>query len=249
MEKIISIVIATYNASDKLERCLSSIVQQKNELCELVLIDGGSTDSTLDIIKSYSRWIDVFVSENDAGVYDAWNKGVRLSNGKWIMFIGADDILLTNAIEKFLNVISRPNIYSYDYICAFNEYVDNDGKLLKLLGGSGEWRYMRRTMTVAHVGSLHSRRLFNEVGEYDLSYKICADYELLLRKRGDLRTFFLPERIARMEVGGLSFSTRAIFETFLIRKNLQTVPTVVNFILFFRDWVSYKYFRFRNLLT
>lgn len=73
MQKIISIVIATYNAEKTIKRCLDSIVYQKTNEIELVIVDGASTDHTLDIIRDYSSLIDVLISEKDNGVYDAWN--------------------------------------------------------------------------------------------------------------------------------------------------------------------------------
>ena len=93
MKKIISIIIATYNAEKTLKRCLNSIVSQKKDQLELLIIDGCSTDRTMDIVREFAESIDVIVSEVDKGIYDAWNKGIRLATGEWIMFLGADDYL------------------------------------------------------------------------------------------------------------------------------------------------------------
>lgn len=88
MKKIISIIIATYNAEKTLKRCLSSIISQKNDQLELLIIDGGSVDRTMDIVKDVSQSIDVIISEPDKGLYDAWNKALRLATGEWIMVFG-----------------------------------------------------------------------------------------------------------------------------------------------------------------
>lgn len=98
----ISIVIATFNAAKTLERCLQSIVPQLTDATELVIVDGGSEDETLSIIKKYEQYVAYTVSEPDKGIYDAWNKGVKVAHGEWIMFIGADDILLPNALTLYL---------------------------------------------------------------------------------------------------------------------------------------------------
>ena len=98
-KKKISIIIATFNASATIKRCLDSIVPQLTEECELVIIDGGSKDSTNEIIDSYGDKIAIHVSEPDKGIYDAWNKGIRLSSGEWVAFIGADDVLLSGALN------------------------------------------------------------------------------------------------------------------------------------------------------
>lgn len=103
----ISIVIATFNAAKTLERCLQSIVPQLTDATELVIVDGGSEDETLSIIKKYEQYVAYTVSEPDKGIYDAWNKGVKVAHGEWIMFIGADDILLPNALTLYLTKLKK----------------------------------------------------------------------------------------------------------------------------------------------
>ena len=247
-KKQISIIIATYNAAKTLRTCLDSIVPQLADETELIIVDGKSKDETNDIIDSYGSNVTVHILEPDKGIYDAWNKGVRAAHGEWVMFIGADDVLLPNALNEYLKVIHlTADISSYDYICAHNEYVDMRGKLLKLLGDKPQWSKMRRGMAAAHVASLHNKKnLFETIGGYNLDFKICADYELLLRKKDNLRYLFLPAHIARMKVGGMSFSTKAIVEVYKIRHLHHTLPFIVNELYFLRDWVAYKFFIFRK---
>lgn len=245
----VSIIIATYNAGQFLQRSLDSIVPQLNDFVELLVIDGGSKDDTISIIEHYRKSISYTVSEQDRGIYDAWNKGISYSRGEWIMFIGADDILLPNAVESYLDAIgNNPNIDSIDYICAQNEYIDTMGNLLKIMGKDPTWPLMRRTMGAAHVASLHSKKnLFDKVGLYDFqSFRICSDYELLLRKGSNLKALFISKHIARMQVGGMSFTDKAIIETYKIRAKHKTVPVFVNQMLFLRDWIAFKLFIIRK---
>lgn len=244
----ISIIIATFNAAKTLQRCLDSIVPQLTNETELILVDGGSKDSTNEIINSYGDKIAVHISEPDKGIYDAWNKGVMAAHGGWVMFVGADDILLPNAIQSYLEALSSiPNIDGYDYICAHNEYVDMQGKLLKILGEKPVWSKMRKGMVAAHVASLHNiHNLFETIGGYNLDFKICADYELLLRKKSQLKSVMIPAHIARMTVGGMSFSTKAIIESYKIRKLHNSVSLFVNKLCFLRDWIAFKLFIFRK---
>ena len=114
MRKLISIIIATYNAGSTLESCLKSIIAQKNDLIELLIIDGKSSDNTLKIVNAYRNQIDIFISEKDKGIYDAWNKGIVLANGQWIMFIGADDILYSDVLEGYIDFI-RLNCQSISF--------------------------------------------------------------------------------------------------------------------------------------
>lgn len=244
----ISIIIATFNAESTLKECLNNIVPQLNIDCELIIIDGKSTDQTLNIINQYKEYITYTISEKDNGVYDAWNKGIKRAKGEWIMFIGADDVLLPNAIKTYLQIIQEtPYIDSYDYICAQNEFIGCDGKILKLMGEAPYWHKMRRYMAPAHVASLHNKKnLFDTIGLYDYNYKICADYELLLRKRDNLKFLFINSHIARMKTGGISFTTKAIIETYHIRKKHKSVPTQINILLFCRDWIGFELFKIKN---
>ena len=249
--KQISIIIATYNAAKTLRTCLDSIVPQLTGETELVIVDGASKDETNAIIDSYGDKVAVHISEPNRGIYDAWNKGVKAERGEWVMFVGADDVLLPGALDEYLKVIhGTPDVDGYDYICAHNEYVDMNGKLLKIIGCEPKWSKMRRGMAAAHVASLHNRHnLFETIGGYDLSFKICADYELLLRKKQNLKYLFIPAHIARMKVGGMSFSTKAIVEAYKIRRLHHSLPFGINELFFLRDWAAYKFFIFRKALV
>ena len=247
----ISLIIATYNASKTLKRCIDSIIQQLTNECELIIIDGNSKDNTLQIIEQYKQYMSYVISEPDKGIYDAWNKGIKVAKGKWITFIGADDILLPNALHEYLTVIEKtPNIDSYDFICANNEYVDQKGKLVKIIGGIPSWNIFRKKMNIAHVASLHNKqKLFEQIGNYDLSFKICADYELLMRKKNNLKYLYIATHIARMQIGGMSFSTKAIIETYKIRKKHSSCSPLLNQILFIRDYLTFKVFILRKKMT
>lgn len=241
----ITIIIATYNAEKTLRRCLESIIPQLTDKCELILIDGNSKDGTKEIIKAFEDKISYTISEPDEGIYDAWNKGIRVAKGKWIAFIGADDFLLPNAINLYLDILSTtPNIDEYDYICAHNEYVDKKNRILKILGAEPKWSSMRRMMVAAHVASLHSKKnLFETIGYYDYeNYHICADYELLMRKREKLKFLMLPFHIAVMNFGGMSFSLKAIKESYRIRACHHSLPIFMNELQYIYDWFAYKFF-------
>ncbi len=245
--KKITIVTATYNAESVLENLIKSIIPQKNEEIEFVIIDGNSNDNTQEIIKKHESYIDFWLSEPDKGIYDAWNKGIKVANGEWIMFIGADDELLPDAINKYINLLLSKDFSSFDYISAQNEYVNEDEKIIKLLGTGASWALMRKGNSAAHVASLHHKKnLFEKVGYYNLDFKICADYEILVRKRNHLKTYFLQSRIAKMKVGGMSFSGKAIKESYKIRKLHKTVPSLVNILLYFRDYLAFKFFKLRK---
>lgn len=245
----ISIIIATYNADRYLQNCLDSIIPQLNSDCELIIIDGASKDNTINIIKRNSEFINFTISEPDKGIYDAWNKGIKASNNEWIMFIGADDELLPDAINKYLTLLKSKDFSSYDYISAQNEFVNQHDKLLKIIGKGAEWNLMRKGNSAAHVASLHNKQnLFDRVGYYNLDFKICADYEILLRKKENLKNYFLESYIAKMKVGGMSFTVRAIKESYEIRKLHNTVSPFLNRMLFCKDYIAFKLFKLRKFV-
>jgi glycosyltransferase involved in cell wall biosynthesis len=214
MDKLISIVIATFNAERVVARCLDSIISQKRQSLELILIDGDSQDNTIEIIQKNSTYIDFFISEPDKGIYDAWNKGIRVSCGKWIMFLGSDDILLPDAIDNYIQFIETHPIEKFDIISSKLDYVDKKGRHLKYVGKKWEWiRFQHNGMMMAHPGMLHNRKFFDKYGLYDISYQFCGDYELLLRAGSNLKDGFMDILTVKMQHGGASFSIKAIKET------------------------------------
>ncbi len=246
----ITIISATYNAESCLKELLNSIIPQKTSEIELIIIDGCSQDKTRKIIKEYEAYIDYWISEPDKGVYDAWNKGIKAATGDWIMFLGADDILLPNAFETYLSLLKSKDFSDYDYISSKNEYVDNQGRVLKILGEPASWNLMKKYMSAAHVASLHNKvNLFGRAGLYDLRFNICGDYELLLRKKDILKYFFIDSSlIARMKVGGMSFSIQAIIEAYKIRRLHKTINPLFNIIRLIKESIAYKIFKTKKLI-
>lgn len=246
-KKAISIIVATYNAEKYLARCLNSIIHQKDESIELLIIDGESKDSTLEIIEKYRLNIDCLLSEKDRGIYDAWNKGISMSTGDWIMFLGADDYLLDGAINQYLLYLKMNKIDTLDLISAKYQYVTEKGKLLGILGKPYDYKTFCKYMNISHGTSLHNRHLFMELGMFNLTYKICADYEFLLRKK--LKTAFIDKALICMQVGGMSFSYKGLRETYAIRAFHKTVSPIHNIYYLIRAcigyWIKYNFLAYR----
>lgn len=242
-----SIIIATYNAEKTLWNCLDSIRVQKEDDVELLIIDGNSADATKDIISQNKDIIDFYVSESDRGIYDAWNKGIKKANGEWILFLGADDLLLPGALDRYRLFLSE-NSDGYEYISARVRYLDEKGDLIKIIGRGWSWKSFQKKMTVAHVASLHNRTLFDEVGLFDINYRICADYEFLLRKRDRLKAAFLPHVVAAMRMGGVSFSSDAIQETCRILFLYIPHNKLEKLFILLRKYFEFYFFRFRRSL-
>ena len=209
----ISIIVATYNAEALLPGLLESISKQDYPDTDIVVVDGGSKDDTLQVIKQYDKLITSWVSEPDKGIFDAWNKGLRMAKGDWIMFLGSDDCLLPDALNQYAEFVSTLD-EEVDFVSSKVFYTDKNLVPYRVLGWPWEWPRFQREMTVAHPGSLHSKRLFDKYGVFSTAYKIVGDYEFLLRGRGELKTAFMDKVTVRFREGGSSDSYAAIMECF-----------------------------------
>lgn len=243
----ISIIIATYNADRTLERCLLSIIPQITNECELIIIDGGSRDTTPALIEQYKKNISYTISERDEGVYDAWNKGLRKSCGKWIMFVGADDILCQSAIQRYLSFIKN-SLVEYDFISGRIESIAQDGKFIAYTGKRWDFEKCCINMDVTHVASLTNRKLFDEVGLFDIRYKICGDYQFLLRKGRTLNAAFINEVIAKMPIGGISFSQKALKEQIKAKHETAKISWVLCYSIYLFQLLLFYSYRLRHLL-
>lgn len=210
----VTIITAVYNGDSTLKNLIDSIYCQTSKPYEFIIIDGGSTDSSLSIIRSNANKITSWLSEKDNGIYDAWNKGLKLATGDWIMFLGADDLLAPNAIADYINFINRNPNNQFDYVSSKVQMINRNGLPIWINGKSWQWPYFKYKMIVAHPGSRHSKRLYQKFGNYDLSYRIVGDYEFLLRPGAYLNAGFLDMVTVNMSEGGVSDSWNAIWEYF-----------------------------------
>lgn len=225
---LITIITSTFNAEKDLEECIKSVISQSYTNIEYIIIDGGSTDGTLEIVKKYQNFITISLSEKDNGIYDAWNKGVELANGDWIAFLGADDIYMHDAIEKYVQELSKLDYDGLDMISSKVRLVDDKGTELRIIGKEWVWNKFRRFMCTAHVGSFHSKSFFKKYGLYNIDYKIVGDYEILLRAKHLLKAAYFDEITVNMKVGGISnLNNASIKETYKAKKRNNSVNNVL----------------------
>lgn len=239
MDKQISIIIATFNAGKTLKRCLESIGNQKSEAIELLVIDGDSKDNTLQIIKDYGSVIDYYCSEKDEGLYDAWNKGIHKASGQWIMFLGADDILLEGALSKYLSWIIENDPKQIDIVSGKAKLVDNENMEVGDMGEPYDYNVFKYRFNISHGSTLHNKKMFKELGLFDINFKICGDYELLLRK--PLKSAFIDDFFIRMQKGGMSMTLKARREPFYARKKNHVLPLWKNWLLREREIWGYVF--------
>lgn len=197
----LSVIIATYNSCETLEFAIDSILSQANPESEIIVVDGGSYDHTVSLLKSYGNLLTGWISENDQGIYDAWNKGLQLATGTWIAFIGADDYYMPESFAVYFDFIERnPDL---EYISSKVRLVKGTNKS-RIIGEKWSWSRFKRHMRIAHVGSFHHRSLFESYGLFDSSFKSSGDYEFLFRIGPALKAGYIEKVTAVMTSGGTS---------------------------------------------
>lgn len=204
---IISIIVAVFNGAKTLQQCINSVTSQTYSPKELIIIDGGSKDGTVDILKTNNEQINYWISEPDRGIYNAWNKGLTKVKGEWICFLGADDYLWdSHVLERMSDKLEKLPAsirVAYGQEMLVNEY----GEGLCRMGE--HWQnvkeYFSREMSIPHCGTMHRRSLFEQHGKYDESFRIAGDYELLLRELKTNDAYFIQDVIvAATRFGGVS---------------------------------------------
>ena len=217
MSVLFTIIISTFNAEESILNTLKSIKQLNYTNFELIIIDGKSSDRTIEKAKSFSFDNYKVVSEIDNGIYDAWNKGILLSKGDWIIFLGSGDIIKSFALDEYAKIISENK--NIDYIIAkailFNKHSD-----LKVIGRNWNWSDFSIRMRICHVGSAHSKNMFIEKGMFDEKYKIAGDYDFLLRFGKYLKVAYCDKVLFKMLDGGISNSgTKVFIENFQAQRS------------------------------
>ena len=189
--------------------CLESVLRQDYPNIEHIVIDGGSSDGTLEVLKQYEDRIALWRSEPDKGIYDSWNKALLEARGEWICFLGVDDEFLPGAVDAYMTLAaSNPQA---EYLSSRVRIVHATG-YVRILGCPWTWRKFAKAMCAPHVGTMHRRSLFQRLGNYDTSYRIVADYELLLRARETLCTAHMRVITVMMRAGGVSCASIALDE-------------------------------------
>ncbi|MGV3706977.1 MAG: glycosyltransferase family 2 protein [Arcticibacter sp.] len=191
---LISIIVVTLNAESCLRNCLQSIIEQQDQNIELLIFDGLSTDSTVDIIKEYQEHITYWESAADKGIYDAMNKAVKISRGDYLYFLGADDQLLPGFSQMRAKLDSQFCIYYGD--------MSYDGEATSRKKYSA---YRLSKESICHQAIIYSRTVF-EYYDYNLRYPLAADWVLNFQLWSDKRFKFkfFPLVIANFSMSGAS---------------------------------------------
>lgn len=231
-----SIVTASYNSEKTIFDTITSVLNQRFSDFEYLIIDGNSSDKTVEIIKSFEKEFTqknikyLYISEKDNGIYDAWNKGIKLSSGKWISFLGSDDEYLHDALEQYFSHLK--NDTTSNYISSRVELVNNKKEILTVFGKPFIWKKVIRNMEIAQVGSFHKRELFDSVGLFNDHYKIVGDLDFYIRCKDVIKPSYFNTITAKMLNEGVSNqiykALKEALDVKLVHK-MSTVPVVPYF--------------------
>ena len=215
LRPLVSVICVTFNAAQTFPALISSIAAHKTGQVEFVVIDGQSTDATVDILKANEAVIDFWMSEPDQGIYDAMNKAVIHSRGEWLIFIGADDVL-ADGFNDMIALLKQPDTIYYGNVIFY-------GKEFKKIYDD----YYLTKLNICHQAIFYPRSVFDKYN-YNLKYKVYADYYLNLQCWKDPQFKFVHEDhlVASFPEGGFSSYTKdlvfeaerdAIFKKYLKR--------------------------------
>ncbi|MDP3465854.1 MAG: glycosyltransferase family 2 protein [Sulfuricurvum sp.] len=205
---LMSVITVVYNGQENLDQTISSVLDQTYDNIEYIIIDGGSRDGTLDIIKKYEDKIDYWVSEPDGGIYKAMNKGAALATGDYIAFLNADDWYNPDSIESVASAIS---MHHPDYIFGnVDIYADNtlDSTLKKQFE-----QYKFNTHFGHPALFVHTHHLLT--APFSTDYKVIADYDFILELIAKkLHYHYLDKSLTNFRLGGISSSANLSKEKF-----------------------------------
>lgn len=225
---LVSIITVCLNAASTIHRTVESVGAQTYAPIEYIVVDGGSTDGTLDIVRRSAPPGTRILSGPDRGISDAFNKGVAAATGEYVQFINADDALAPNKVARSVELFRRHPDAGFVFGDVLKEH--QDGTVERVAGDPHYRRRLRYVMTrVNHPTMMVPRSLFEQVGGFDTAWKVAMDYDWLLRLESrSIHGVYSPEIIVVMGAGGVSDAQR--FNAFRecrdisIRHGLPPIP-------------------------
>lgn len=233
-QPLVSIVTAVLNGAGTLQRALDSVSRQNYPSVEHIVVDGGSTDRTLHLLKEAERPSLRWISEKDRGISDAFNKGIALSRGGVVAILGADDWYEPKTVESIVRRFAETDA---DIVYGDLQMWERGRKGYRL---NGDHRRLNRGMSLCHPALFARRRCFEEFGLFRLDFRYAMDYEWLLRARkGGARFARVESCLCNMETGGASDENwrRALLETAKAR-NLHVDGSGARWVSYLIAWAT-----------
>lgn len=229
----LSIITVNFNNAEGLQRTIKSVLEQQYENLEFIVIDGNSTDSSLQVIKEYEANITQWISEPDTGAYNAMNKGISLAKGKYVLFLNSGDYFYASEVLKENNF----NFSESDLICFDIEVLGSGKSFIKKHPDELRLSYLFNK-TFAHQSTLIKRTLFDRVGFYDESLKIVADWKFFIHATVHFRCTYkaVHNVLSVYNLDGMSATAKGTFT----RRSEREKILNDDFSLFLEDYQNLK---------
>ena len=235
MNPRISIITVCFNSAATIERTIESVLKQTYQNYEYIIVDGKSTDNTLDIVRKYEPYFNgkmKVVSEPDKGIYDAMNKGIRLATGELIGIINSDDYYELDALESILG-----SFFDDKYVVLYGlQRTLRNGREINVV------LYHHSNIDnqmITHPTCFISKQVYEDYGLYSIKYKSSADYEFMLRLIHDTDVVFRPvyKIITNFELGGMSSSETGYRETLALLKRYGSISNKQYYVKLLKSYL------------
>lgn len=227
---IISIITVSYNAVSTIEQTISSVINQGFEDYEYIIIDGASTDGTIEIIKKYQDKITYWVSEPDKGIYDAMNKGIKVANGQLISLLNSDDWYEKGALSTVANNFClNPNVDVFHGLLRFIDAHGNPDSI------TGHYSSFLGIGMIEHPTCFIKKSVYEKTGKFSLEYRSASDFDWMMKTQRNGAVFFLiPFVLTNFRRGGMSDSYKSSFEELYIKRKYGVIS---GFKYFYWKWI------------
>jgi glycosyltransferase involved in cell wall biosynthesis len=233
---LVSIITVVYNGEKYLEKTIQSVINQTYTNIEYIIIDGGSSDNTVDIIKKYDNYISYWISEKDNGIYNAMNKGIKIANGEIIAILNSDDYYKSYAVENSVNNIINYNVdFSYANINIIDPKTNKSHLKKAVFKTNIIKQKIYQEMVYPHITLFIKKSVYKEIGLFDETFRIAGDHEFILRMYvNKYKGKYLNKVIANAMDDGISSDTKSNYESKLIAQKYgkSILSTNIKYLLF-----------------
>jgi len=234
----VSIITVVYNGIEHVEETIKSVLEQTYDNVEYIIIDGGSNDGTVELIRKYEEQIDYWISEPDNGIYDAMNKGLAQATGETVGLINADDWYERDAVEKVVRRFQNSNA---DVLHGSMRILKENGSEM-IVQAEENLERLKKGMLLNHPTVFAKRSQYAKYGFFDTSYSIVADWEMMLRWwHQDAQFEALDDVLANFRMGGVS--SEHLKKSFLEKHRVRKKHNITGIV----DWY-YVYDRLKSVL-
>ena len=219
-----SIITATKNAGDQIENTIKSVIIQKNVKYEHIIIDAVSSDNTIEIVEEYKNNYPVkLISDPDDGISDAFNKGIKLSSGDWIIFMGAGDMFIHSNVLSDMGKELK-NRSSSLVVWGNIKFINANGEIGKRVSGKFSKFRFKRYMCMPHQATFQNKKVFEEYGMFSTDIKVAMDYDIFLRclKKINMDDY-IDYDVSYMLAGGNSQTGNNCIKEFMKAQNKNNV--------------------------